>query len=248
MEWHDQGIVLARRRHGESSAIVSLFTRDHGRHVGLVRGGSGRRGAGVYQPGNIVSAGWRGRLPEHLGTFSCELIESIAARLLDDALRLGALTSACAIIEATLPEREPHRSLYEATLDLVHSLEQPDWAARYVHWECQALADLGFGLELGRCAVTGQTHDLAFVSPRSGRAVSREAGRAYADRLFALPSFLGGPVGEVPGPASVLEGLRITGHFLERNVLAANDRPMPAARIQFVERWRRTATNSGKKV
>lgn len=247
MDWKDQGIVLARRRHGESSAIVSLFTREHGRHLGLVRGGAGRRAAGLYQPGNAVSAVWRGRLAEHLGSFTCELAQSFAARVMDDPLRLAALSSACAILDVALPEREPHRLLYEATVEILEALERPDWAAQYVRWECRALADLGFGLDLARCAVTGAPEDLAFVSPRSGRAVSRAAGQDYADRLFALPPFLTDTgAAEPPSPQSILEGLQITGHFLERNVLAANDRQMPAARTQFVDRWRRSATMSGK--
>lgn len=242
MEWKDEGIVIARRHHGESAAIVSLLTREHGRHLGLVRGGTGRRAAGLYEPGNLVSALWRGRLAEHLGSFACEPMQSFAARVMDDALRLGALTSACAIVEAALPEREPHRTLFEATLDLLNALEGDAWAAEYVRWECRCLADLGFGLDLSQCAVTGEAGDLVYVSPRSGRAVSREAGKPYADKLFPLPSFLGGQRDVAVSPASVIAGLEITGHFLERNVLAAGDRPMPRSRIQFVDRLRRSVT------
>jgi DNA repair protein RecO (recombination protein O) len=243
MEWKDNGIVLARRHHGESAAIVSLLTREHGRHLGLVRGGGGRRAAGLFQPGNIVRATWRGRLPEHLGSYSCEPVQSFAARVMDDPLRLGALTSACAIIEVALPEREPHRTLYDATLELLQSLERDDWAAAYVRWECQCLADLGFGLDLTQCAVTGQAEDLAYISPRSGRAVSRDAGQPYADRLFALPSFLGAADPSAPpSTRSIVAGLEMTGHFLERNVLAVSERPMPRARIQFVDRLRRSVT------
>ena len=242
MEWKDQGIVLARRRHGETSAIVSALTRDNGRHLGRVPGASGRNAA-FYQPGTLLSLTWRGRLPEHLGTFSGELIESFAAHVLEDPLRLGALAAACAIIDAALPEREPHTMLFDSTVDLLRGLDRSDWTAQYVRWEVQALAELGFGLDLGRCAATGQTDDLAFVSPRSGRAVSRPAGAPYADRLFVLPPFL--QTSSTAGPSraeDILDGLAITGHFLERNVLAANDRPMPAARIQFVDRLRRSAT------
>jgi DNA repair protein RecO (recombination protein O) len=244
MEWRDQGIVLGRRRHGETSAIVSLFTRAHGRHLGRVRGAAGRRAAGLYESGNVVTTVWRGRLAEHLGTFTCELVDAVAARAMEDPLRLGALLSACALIEVTMPEREPHAALYEATVALLHSLDHTDWAADYVRWEVHALAELGFGLDLSQCAATGQARDLAYVSPRSGRAVSREAGAAYAERLFALPAFLTGE-GAAPDARSVLAGLEITGHFLDRNVLAANDRAMPAARTQFVDRWRRMASAYG---
>jgi DNA repair protein RecO (recombination protein O) len=243
MDWKDDGIVLARRRHGESAAIVSLLTRDHGRHLGLVRGGAGRRAAGVYQQGSLVSATWRGRLAEHLGSYACEPVRGFAARVMDDPLRLGALVSACAIVEAALPEREPHRGLYEASLELLNALEDESWATAYVRWECRCLADLGFGLDLMQCAVTGETGDLAYVSPRSGRAVSRGAGKPYADKLFPLPGvLLEGRAGAAPSLASVVAGLDITGHFLERNVLAAGDRPMPRARIQFVDRLRRSVT------
>jgi DNA repair protein RecO (recombination protein O) len=242
MEWKDHGIVIARRHHGESAAIVSLLTREHGRHLGLVRGGAGRRAAGLYQPGNLVSAVWRGRLAEHLGSYACEPVQSFAARVMDDALRLGALLSACAIVETALPEREPHRTLYDAMISLLGALEGEAWAAEYVRWECRCLADLGFGLDLTQCAVTGEAGDLAYVSPRSGRAVSREAGRPYADKLFALPSFLGDGGDVAPTTASIVAGLEMTGHFLERNVLAASDRPMPRSRIQFVDRLRRSVT------
>lgn len=242
MEWKDEGIVIARRHHGESAAIVSLLTRDHGRHLGLVRGGAGRRAAGLYQTGNLVSAMWRGRLPEHLGSYACEPLQSFSARVIDDPLRLGALTAACAIVETALPEREPHDTLYRATLELFRELEGEGWAAQYARWECQCLADLGFGLDLTQCALTGTVEDLAYVSPRSGRAVSRAAAQPYADKLFALPDFLAG--GGKASPRDVLGALDMTGHFLERNVLAANDKPIPQARIQFVDRFRRSVTIS----
>jgi DNA repair protein RecO (recombination protein O) len=242
MEWKDEGLVIARRHHGESAAIVSLLTREHGRHLGLVRGGTGRRAAGLYEPGNLVRAVWRGRLAEHLGSYACEPMQSFAARVIDDPLRLGALTSACAIVEVALPEREPHDALYAATLELLSHLEDDDWAMQYARWECQCLADLGFGLDLSHCALTGTAEDLAYVSPRSGRAVSRAAGQPYAEKLFSLPGFL---TGEGAGPVplmAVLGALEMTGHFLERNVLAASDKPVPQARIQFIDRLRRSVT------
>jgi DNA repair protein RecO (recombination protein O) len=242
MEWKDEGLVIARRHHGESAAIVSLLTREHGRHLGLVRGGTGRRAAGLYEPGNLVRAVWRGRLAEHLGSYACEPMQSFAARVIDDPLRLGALTSACAILEVALPEREPHDALYAATLELLSRLEDDGWAAQYARWECQCLADLGFGLDLSHCALTGTAEDLAYVSPRSGRAVSRAAGQPYAEKLFSLPSFLAGE-GAGPVPlAAVLGALEMTGYFLERNVLAASDKPVPQARIQFIDRLRRSVT------
>lgn len=243
MDWTDQGIVLTRRHHGEAAAVVTLLTREHGRHAGLVRGGGGKRGSALYQPGNLLAAHWRARLSEHLGTFTTEMVQSFAARALDDPLRLAGITAACALLESALPERESHTPLFEATLALLRALDGADdsvaWGAAYVRWECQCLAEMGFGLDLGSCAATGVTDDLAYVSPRTGRAVSRAAGADYAERLFALPGFLAGSA--APTAADVLEGLRLIGHFLERHVLAPQDRRLPPARTRFVDRWRRSA-------
>jgi DNA repair protein RecO (recombination protein O) len=242
MDWTDQGIVLARRRHGENAAVVSLLTREHGRHAGLVRGGSGKRAGSLYQPGNLLAAHWRARLSEHLGTLTAEMVDAFASRVLDDALRLAALASACALLEAALPEREPHTSLFDATLDLLRALAsgagEVEWGSAYARWEMQALAELGFGLDLEACAATGQRDDLTYVSPRTGRAVSGGAGAAYADRLFALPPFLSTttPAAEA---AEIAAALRITGHFLERHVFGPHNRGLPAARTRLVERWRR---------
>lgn len=252
MDWTDQGIVLTRRHHGEAAAVVTLLTREHGRHAGLVRGGGGKRGSALYQPGNLLSAHWRARLSEHLGTFTTEMVQSFAARALDDPLRLSGIAAACALLETALPEREAHTPLFDATLVLLRAVDiaapvletrgletgAPDWGAAYVRWECQCLAEMGFGLDLARCAVTGGSDDLAFVSPRTGRAVSRAAAAGYAERLLALPPFLAGAAG-VATSADIVAGLRLTGHFLERHVLAPQDRRLPPARTRFADRWRR---------
>lgn len=234
IEWSDDGIVLSARRHGESGAIVSLLTRAHGRHAGLVLGGAGRRARGVYEPGNRVSAVWRARLSEHLGHYACELAESRAAALLDDALRLAALTSATAILDAALPEREPHERLFESLDALIARLcdpsTGPSWPTLYVRFELDLLTELGFGLDLTRCAATGQSDDLAYVSPKTGRAVSTTAGEPYRDRLLSLPSFLTRPaVSNGISPADILNGLRLTGFFLEQHVFA-HQPPAPAGR------------------
>ena len=244
MDWVDDAIVLGARKHGETSAIVQLLTREHGRHAGLVRGGAGSRARGVYQPGNRVSARWRARLPEHLGTFTCELAHSHAAGLLDDALRLAGLTSACAVTEAALAERHPYPRLYDAFLALLAALaDEPAWAAVYVRWELGLLDEMGYGLDLSRCAATGGTEDLVYVSPKSGRAVSRAGGEGYRDRLLPLPAFL---AGNGAAPASeVAAGLRLTGYFLDRHVFAPHERASPPARGRFVERFTRTTTTSG---
>jgi DNA repair protein RecO (recombination protein O) len=245
MDWTDTGIVLARRRHGESGAIVVLFTREHGRHLGRVRSLSGKRAGGVYEIGNVVRAHWRARLDEHLGNYDGELAVAYAARVLDDADRLAALSAAMTVIDQATPEREAHPVLYDATLDLLAELGRDDWPQRYVRWECACLAELGFGLTLDQCAVTGETDGLTHVSPRTGRAVSAGAAQPYADRLLTLPAFINDPALAAP-MREILDGLALTGHFLERHVLAPLGHRMPAARNRLVDRIRRSATMPGR--
>ncbi len=235
MEWSDQGIVLSARRHGEAAAIVTLLTPDHGRHAGLVRGGAGRRQRGVLQPGNRVAARWRARLAEHLGTLTCELTEAMAAPHLADPLRLAGLSAACALADWALPEREPHVAIHDGLLHLIKSLSGDDWPFFYVIWEVDLLRELGFGLDLERCAATGRTGSLAFVSPRTGRAVSLSAGEPYRDRMLALPPFLTGETSSTT-PRDIVDGLTLTAYFLERHVLAVAGRRLPAARLRLVER------------
>jgi DNA repair protein RecO (recombination protein O) len=249
MEWIDEGIVLAARKHGENAAIAQLLTRAHGRHAGLVHGGSGGRGRGVLQPGNRLQVMWRARLAEHLGTYSCEQLHSGAATLLDDALRLAALASVCALAESALPEREPHPAVYDGLVALVAALESTDeiggWGRAVVAWEMGLLAELGFGLDLSQCAATGRNDELAYVSPRTGRAVSLSAGEPYKDRLLPLPRFMA-VMGEPAADPDILEGLAVTGHFLERNVFAALHREPPAARAHLLDRLRRALRRNGE--
>jgi DNA repair protein RecO (recombination protein O) len=238
MEWRDTGFVLAARRHGESAVIVELLTREHGLHAGLVRGGQSQKLRAVLQPGNEVAAIWRGRLAEHLGTILCEMVRPHAARNLDDPDRLAALTAAAAVVAAALPEREPHPDVFASFSALIQTLDsQPSWPARYVYWERDLLAALGFGLDLERCAVTGATSDLGYVSPRTGRAVSRAAGLPYYDKLLALPEFLWRD-----GAADrhqIALGMKLTGYFLLHHVFLPQGRALPAARLRLAERMRR---------
>ncbi|MBL6945241.1 MAG: DNA repair protein RecO [Rhodospirillales bacterium] len=235
MEWVDQGIVLSARRHGETSAIVTLLTRRFGRHAGLVRGGAGKRLRGILQPGNTVQARWRARLPEHLGSMMCELTHSYAATVMDDADRLAALSSACALAEAALPEREAHEAVYDGLLVLLQAIEDDTWPTVYVHWEIGLLGELGFGLDLSECAATGRNDQLAYVSPKSGRAVSLAAGEAYKNKLLPLPAFLVSSQGK--GSAQdVADGLRLSGYFLERHVFTHRDQGLPAARRRLAAR------------
>lgn len=239
MEWRDEAILLSLRMHGESSAILSVFTPQRGRHAGLVQGAKSKRLRGVLQPGNRVALTWRARLEDHLGNVAVELEDAHAARLMQDAGRLAALTAACAMIDRGLPEREPHPALYLATLALLHDLTEGDWAASYVRWEAAFLAELGYGLDLDSCAATGATEGLVYVSPRTGRAVSREAGLPWHDRLLPLPSFLAR--GNDMGAEAIGQGLLLTGFFLDRCFSEFSHKPLPDARARLVERFPRPA-------
>lgn len=236
MEWSDRGIVLSARAHGEASAVATLFTREHGRHSGLVHGGRSARLRGALEPGTLVAGRWRARLAEHLGSLSVEPVHGYAAAFLDDPARLAALAAACAVTEAAVPERAAHPALFDGLLALFGLLDTSAWAEAYVRWEVGLLAELGFALDLERCAVTGGNDWLAYVSPRTGRAVSAVAGEAYRDKLLPLPAFLGGRGGG--GPGEVMAGLALTGHFLERHAVHG---PLPPARGRLIDRCRTAA-------
>jgi DNA repair protein RecO (recombination protein O) len=237
MDWRDTGFVLTARRHGESGLVVELLTEAHGRHAGLVRGGQSPKRRALLQPGNLVAVTWRGRLPEHLGAFEIELLRPHAAGLIDDPDRLAALSAAAALVALALPEHEPHGDVYQDLGRLIAALDSSDWAASYVAWECTLLAALGFGLDLTACAATGVNDDLAYVSPRSGRAVSRSAGVPYHDKLLPLPGFLWR--GVVAESADLVAGLSLTGYFLHHHLLEPQGRALPEARARLADRLRR---------
>ena len=238
MEWSDDAIVLSLRAHGETSGILEALTRAHGRHLGLVRGGSSSKGRAMLQPGNRVKLTWRARLSEHLGNFTVELARSRASQMFEQRAALAGLNALSAIAAAVLPEREPHEAAYDgadALLEMIAEHEFADWAPLFVRWEIGLLNELGFGLDLARCAATGIADDLIYVSPRTGRAVSREAGEPYRGRLLDLPAFL---LGRQAGDASgrdLLAGLQLTAHFLEQWVLTPHDRTMPEARVRLTD-------------
>ena len=236
MDWRDDGIVLSLRKHGESSVVVHLLTREHGRHSGLVRGGNSKKQRGILQPGNEVHANWRARLEEHLGGYSIELLDGHAARLLSDPGRLAAMSSACAVANSCLAEREPHPDLFASLRALLTVLIEEEWAAAYVAWELSLLAELGFGLDLSQCVATGKTDDLIYVSPKSGCAVSAEAGADYRKKLLPLPQFLIGRGGAEN--AALGDGLKLTGYFLDRYMLGPHGKLLPDARARLVDRWR----------
>lgn len=241
MDWSDEGIFLSAKPLGETSAVAELLTLEHGRHLGLVRGGRSRRIRPILQPGNLIRATWRARLPEHLGGYTVEMMEANGARVLDDASALSAIGAIAGLLRL-LPERDPHPELYAATLHVLRSFSEPQvWPALLVHWELQMLQELGFGLDLSECVATGTDQDLVYVSPRSSRAVCREAGAPYADKLLALPAFLldaSAPLTD----ADLAAGFALTGYFLERDVQAPHGIKMPAARDRLLDLLSRRPT------
>ena len=247
MEWSDDAIVLSLRAHGESSGILEALTRDHGRHLGLVRGGLSSKGRAVLQPGNRVRLVWRARLSEHLGIFTVELAQARASDIFERRAALCGLNGLSAVAVAVLPERERHEAAYEAAnalLDAIVDYEFSDWVPLFVRWEIGLLNELGFGLDLARCAATGTGDDLVYVSPRTGRAVSRGAGEPYRNRLLPLPAFLLGRQVRDPRAADLLAGLQLTAHFLDQWLLMPHDKMMPEARQRLTHLAARAAAES----
>jgi DNA repair protein RecO (recombination protein O) len=236
MQWTDDAILLSARAHGETALLVTLLTRDHGRHAGLVQGGQSRKNRPAWQTGSLFEIKWQARLSEHLGGVTGETRHAYAARWLDDAGRLGGVSAVCAVAEACLPEREPHPAAYAGLVAFLDGMDEDHWPSLYAHWELGLLGELGYGLDLSVCAATGGVQELIYVSPKSGRAVSRGAGEAYRDRLLALPAFL--RTGITEDRAEVARALALTGFFLDRHVLAPHGKALPAARSRLVDRLR----------
>jgi len=239
-QWRDQGIVLKARSHGESGAVVSLITETYGRHMGYVRGGQGSRLRGVLQPGSMVSAQWSVQTSDGMGSYTLEQEAHPAAVIMQDPLKLGALMSACALCDVSLPEREAHPGLFYGLQALLNTLDSEVWGAAYVVWELALLRELGFGIDLSRCAGGGDPATLCYVSPKSGQAVSREAGEPYKAKLLPLPGFLSPQKGEATAD-EVCKGLQMTGYFLEHWVFAQHTHGMPEERLRFQERFERYA-------
>jgi DNA repair protein RecO (recombination protein O) len=291
MEWDAPAIVLDARPYGEGDAIVTVMTEEHGAHRGMVRGGAARAHIPTWQVGNFVQIRWTARLSDQLGNFAGETLHANAAHVMDDPMALAMLTAACAVAEGALPEREPHPQVFDGLLRLIAHLPLGEAVlADLVRWETVLLAELGYGLDLSSCAVTGETTGLAFVSPRTGRAVTEAAAGVWTARLLRLPSFLlprsttgtpsplegegrgggasgtdlGGstpppnlgplhgpsPQGEgeksalTPTPADILDGLRLTGHFLTRDAFGQRHRPLPQARQMLYDRVAALAVES----
>jgi len=242
-QWQDQAIVLAARRHGENGAIVSLLTREYGRRAGYVRGAFSSKNRGTLEVGNLVDAHWQSRLEGHLGSLTLELSRGTAAHFMDDALKLAALQSACALCDAGLPENEGHEGLYDGFEALLDVLDSEIWGAAYVMWEIALLKELGFSLDLSKCAGGGDNQTLAYVSPKTGRAVSEEMAGPYKDRLLPLPEFLK-PNGGESDEEDVMTGLNLTGYFFQHWVFAHHSHGIPVARqrlhLRFAERFAKT--------
>ena len=233
MEWVDEALILSVRPHGETAVIAELLTREHGRYLAMVHGGRSRKNRPVLQIGNHIDVTWKARLADQLGFASVSLRRGFAAEAMNDRLSLCGLT-ALAALSRLLPERDPHPSLFEVSLFVLGFLDDPTvWPALYVRWELALLQELGFGLDLTSCAVTGATEALEYVSPNSGRAVSKEAATPYIDRLLVLPPFMLAGRRGVVTRGDILAGLKLTGHFLEHRVFGPREAAVPDARVQL---------------
>ncbi len=241
-QWQDQGIVLSVRRHGENGGIVSLLTEGRGRCAGYVRGAQGSKMRGTLEVGNVVDANWQSRTDDGLGTFTLELAKNHTAHFMQDPLKLAALQSACGLCEESLPEREIHAGLFHGLGALFNTLDTDIWGAAYVMWEIALLKELGFSLDLSCCASGGDDQDLLYVSPKTGKAVSRSAGEIYKERLLPLPGFLK-PGGGAMESKDVFAGLLMSGHFLEHWVFTHHSKGVPDARLIFAERFAKTLGN-----
>jgi DNA repair protein RecO (recombination protein O) len=234
MEWRDDGLILGTRKHGETSLIVEAMTRVHGRHFGLVRGGRSRRMQPLLQPGNHAEFVWRARLDEHLGTFAVEPVQLHTARLMASAEALHAVCLVAALLRLAA-ERDPHPALYETAVRIAGSIDRPEsLAPLIVRFEAEILSQMGFGLDLETCAASGVTTDLVYVSPKSGRAVSKAAGEGYKARLLPLPAFLRDKFTEDPSLADIRDGFRLTGFFLMRHLFGPRGEALPEARGAYL--------------
>ncbi len=242
MRWADDGIFLSGRPHGETSVIAKIFTRANGRTHGLVKGGRSRRIRPVLQTGNGLKVEWHARLDDQLGVYTVELAEATAARVLDDKLALAGVNALASLL-LVLPERDPHPKLYDAAVECLASAGSAVFPASIIRFELKFLDELGFGLDLSRCAATGRTSDLIYVSPKSGQAVTRDAGEPYRDKLLPLPGFLlESLISGSPGGLDMVQGLAMTGYFLNAHVFAETGRAMPRAREEFARLLERSKT------
>lgn len=235
MQWVDEALILECGKYAEHAAIVHVFSREHGRFSGVSKAALSGRNRAAYQPGNLVHATWKARLAEHMGTISCELVQSFSALIMNDMLNLAALSSTCALVRATLPERDPHPALYDEMRYLLLSMAHDEpmvWLTAYARFELSLLRECGEGLDLSECAATGSREELVYISPKSGRAVSKEAGHAYHDRMLPLPDFMRSGHG-VADISSIRDALILTTHFLHKHWNEAHGKDLPASRVRM---------------
>jgi len=249
MEWQDVGIVLSSSKLGESDAVLEVMTPENGRYRGFVKGGAGKRQRANLQPGNKLSLKWRSRIEANLGRFTIELLHSPLGNLLGDGVKMSALSAVTSVVSASLPERETHPGVFEALEVLIALLEDAAHDPKHVasglaRMELGILSELGYGLDLSRCAATGSMDDLTYVSPKSGRAVSREAGKPYHDKLLPLPEFMLASQMPIDGDEDISNGLRLTGYFMDRHVWGVSGKGQPAARDRFVASFARKSNRS----
>ena len=237
MQWSGEGLLIGVRRHGETSVIAEVMVAQKGRTLGLIRGGRSTKLAATLQPGNTVQVTWRARLEQHLGTFTIELIDARAADLIADRTRLYACQLLCDHLRL-LPERDPHDRLLALAVNALDEKPSRDLAIELARFELALLDDLGFGLDLSACAVTGTTEDLTHVSPKTGRAVSREPAKPYCDRLLVLPQFLISDTAPIL-PGDIAHAFRLTGHFLHMHVWDPRQIEPPATRDTLIEDFNR---------
>lgn len=231
-EWQDIGIVLSAHKYGEQSLIVEIFTPEHGRHKGLLKLVGKARSASVWQTGNLLEVHWRARLEEHLGNYACEIIKPYCVSIFDDPVLLSGVSSLCGELSLLLPERDLFPNLFLQTKTLLDKLESPSWLADFCRWELLLLSELGFSLDLEKCALTGETENLAFVSPKTGRAVTAEAAAPWKEKLLPLPKFLQDEQLQPEGK-DILSALNLTGYFLLRQT---SDEELPSARSRLIDR------------
>ena len=236
LEWEDNGIILSVRSHGETGGIASILTHDNGRAMGYVYGATSTKTLGILEPGNLVSIHWKAKSHNQLGTFKLELEKSHAAEIMENPIKLTAIQSACALADKTLPEKEKHTSVYEGTKALMAAFGTDIWAPTYIYWELGLLREIGFALNLSKCVVTGAGENLVYVSPKSGCAVSSAAGELYKEKLLSLPPFLRGEKGFEEG--DILNGLKLTGHFLLHRVFSQSNSNLPEPRLRLEEKFR----------
>ena len=236
MEWDDKGIIIKSYSHGEGKAIATIFTENHGRHLGYIRGT--KKLSALLQPGNVVDCRWKARLQDQLGSWIIEPSSVLQPRILQKPSLLMSMLSMCAWVDLTLAEREQHIHLYQATSDLLNKLAFKGALADYVYYEIELLKSLGFGLDLSKCAATGSITNLTYVSPRTGRAVSAAAGEIYSDKLLVLPQFLVESCENI-SRKEILSGLHLTGYFLERFILSQLGKRMPFIRQRLIGHLRK---------